>query len=383
MPETLGEAEASKELEGRGMPMEAEEPVQPVLEAYGDGNVGEIGVDMDCLEAEVAGSDIDGYYRPVSGLAALVAMEMAKGPAWSEGDAALAEHRDSGSGHDCEGDSEDLDADIDAGEDGLGDEEDAEDDSNDGEEVEDRSCGSAAAVAGAWLWEVLIPYHFAVGLSEGADSNAQGRAAPVVLVPSKDVRLVGSESHQLDIVDRTAEAEAEVDAEVAPEIETDADVEIEVDAEVEVEVETEVEAEARAEVGVQVGVDAGIEVEAEVDVEAEVQVEVEVEVEIEVAVGVEVDAERVKFEADAEVEVEVEVDVERAEAGFGDSLRAESTDELQAESFQEAVVVGEKAVEELREVDGSRYQALGTAEDLVKVAVAEVVRPAYLYSCLC
>ncbi|KAL6834551.1 hypothetical protein V8C40DRAFT_261270 [Trichoderma camerunense] len=309
------------------MPIEAEEPVQPVLEAYGDGNVGEIGVDMDCLEAEVAGSDIDGYYRPVSGLAALVAMEMAKGPAWSEGDAALAEHRDSGSGRDCEGDSEDLDVDIDAGEDGLGDEEDAEDDSNDGEEEEDRSCGSAAAVAGTWLWEVLIPYHFAVGLSEGADSNAQGRAAPVVLVPSKDVSLVGRESHQLDIVDRTAGAGAEVAAEIAPEIEADADVDVEV----------EVEVEARAEVGVQVGVDAevevevdaevGVEIDAGIEVEAEVDVEAEVQVEVEVEVGVEVDAERVKFEADAEVEVEVEVEAEGVEAGFGNSLRAESAGE--------------------------------------------------------
>ncbi|KAK4076441.1 hypothetical protein Trihar35433_3001 [Trichoderma harzianum] len=321
-PEKLGEAEASKGPEGHGVQMEAEELVQPVLEAYGDGNVGEIGVDMDYLAAEVAGSDIGGYHRPVSGLAALVAMEMAKGPAWSDVDAALAGHRDSGSGRDCEGDSEDLDADIDAGgdylgKDGLGDEEykeDVEDDcGDDEEEEEDRSCGSAAAVAGTWLWEVLTPYHFAVGLLGGVGSNALGRAAPVVLVPSKDVRFVGSESHQLDIVNQTAGAGAEVDAQVEAEV----GVQVGVDAEVEAEVDAEVGAE----------IDAGIEVEAEVDVEAEVQVEVEVEVEIGFAVGVEVDAERVEFEADAEVDVEVEIEVEGAEAGFGNSLRVELADE--------------------------------------------------------
>lgn len=216
---------------------------------------------------------------------------------------------------------------------------------------------------------------------EGAGSNALGRAAPVVLVPSKDVRLVGRESHQLDIVDQTVGAGAEVDADV--------------------EFEVGVEAEDRAEVGVQVGADAevGAEIDAEIEVEAEVQIEVEVEVEIgvdaaveveaeaevqvEVETEAEVDAERVEFEADAEVEVEVEVEVEGAEAGFGNSLQAESADEPQAESLQDAAVVGEEAVEEPREVDGSRYQAPGTEEDLVKAAVAEVLRPAYLYLCLC
>lgn len=38
---------------------------------------------------------------------------------------------------------------------------------------------------------------------------------------------------------------------------------------------------------------------------------------------------------------------------------------------------------EPRDVDGSRYRAPGIEEDLVKAAVAEVVRPAYLYLRLC
>lgn len=170
------------------------------MEAYGDGNLDEIQVGMDCLAAEVAVSDIGGYHLPVFGLAAL-AMGMAKGPAWSEGDAAFAGHRDSDCGGNCEGGCEDLDA----GEDDLGDEE--EDDEGvvgDEEEGKNRGCGSA--VAGAWMWEVLIPYHFAVRSSEGVCLNALGRAALVVLGLSKDARFVDCESHQLDIVDRSAGA---------------------------------------------------------------------------------------------------------------------------------------------------------------------------------
>ncbi|KAK4065152.1 uncharacterized protein Triagg1_8591 [Trichoderma aggressivum f. europaeum] len=152
--EKLGEAEASKGLEECGMPVEAEELAQPVLEAYGDDIVDEIGVEMDCLAAGVAVSDIGGHRRPASGLAALVTMGMAKGPACFEEDAAFAGRRDSDCGRNCEGGCEDLDADVDAGTDGLGgkgqqQEEGVVGDEEEEEEKENRGRGSA--VAGAWL----------------------------------------------------------------------------------------------------------------------------------------------------------------------------------------------------------------------------------------